>query len=165
MPYPPSRKHPTTFSSPFPPRVEPPGSSWGNRATLHVDAGLHFPKPKPWPVLRRPNPCQLCTGPSLCAEEAGPALVREAGLSPSAGHLGKCKQHPLPLQGRLSSLWAAPLNALHSADSKGQRPISQDFWNLITGELGTTCHETNVGTGFTTRTKSHSKLSTGKFKI
>ena len=45
-------------------------------------------KLSPWYVLRRPSSCQLCTEPGLWADQAGPALVRETGLSPSAGKLG-----------------------------------------------------------------------------
>ena len=52
-------------------------------------------KPSTWRVLRRPSSCQLCTEPGLWAEQAGPALVSQAGLSPSAEKVAKCRLHPL----------------------------------------------------------------------
>ena len=65
----------------------PPGDVPGPRRRLPLSGFLHrqvgfLPLAPP----REPS-CQLCTEPNLGAGQAGPALLREAGLSPSAGQL------------------------------------------------------------------------------
>ena len=53
------------------------------------------PAPKHWPVLRRPNACHLCPGPSLWAEHQVPPW-EERRLATLCGPAGRMQAAPAP---------------------------------------------------------------------
>ena len=63
------------------------------------------------------------------AKTHGSRPGKRGGLSPSAGQLGECRPHPLPLQSRLRSLLPVLLKALHYGNSNASKPGSQHFYS------------------------------------
>ena len=127
----------------------PPGDVPGPRRRLPLSGFLHqqvgfLPLAPP----REPS-CQLCTEPNLGAGQAGPALLREAGLSPSAGQLWNAGLTHSTVPWRPRSLLSVVLNLLYFGNSKGWRPISHDFSKSSRTIRN---NEMNVHTKFTTHT-------------